>query len=262
MNTLFSQQMHDQTERPGQPLPLDTHQIIAHRYALAAELATDKVVLEIGAGHGLGAKLLSEQAQYYLAGEYAAENIDLLNQRDAPIPCVQFDAHQLPFCPESFDLVVALAMIYYLDLSQFLPQVYEILKPGGEFFFCTSNQDVPGFVPSPYTKAYYSVPELAALLSEQGFETSFFGAFPAGGGSLLKRRARAILKTSAKSLFRVLPNGGQAWQKLRSKSMGETAPLPMHVEEIETDDISRHALSAAHRNYDYRIIYGLAKKPQ
>lgn len=182
MNHLFSYHMHDQTERPGQLFCQDTHNIIKHRYEIAANLARNNRVLEVGAGHGIACRLLKKKAKHYIAGEYSDENISMLSARQIGSPVIQFDAHQLPFVKDSFDLIVTLAMIYYLDLNKFLSEARSVLKKGGKLFFCTSNKDVPGFVPSPYTTQYYSVPDLHRLLKQNGFSCEFYGVFPAGGG--------------------------------------------------------------------------------
>lgn len=255
-----SNQMHDQTERPGQLFPQDVHNIIKHRYDFAASLAHGKKILEVGAGHGIAARLLKNSAKQYVAGEYSDENIELISEKPLTNPVVQFDAHQLPFVANSFDLIIALAMIYYLDFEKFLQQARLVLNSQGKLFFCTSNKDVPGFVRSPYTTQYYSIPELNHILKKYGFDCEFYGVFPAPGGNVLQRKIKSLVKRIAKECISHLPNGKNKWQGLRAKKMGVGIPLPWHVDEILSDNATQQMVSLPvdRINQDFRIIYGVA----
>ena len=73
--------LHDQTERPGQKLPLDAHEIIKQRYLMAERLARNKCVLEVGAGHGIAMNFIANAASNYIAGEFSVENIELIKSR-------------------------------------------------------------------------------------------------------------------------------------------------------------------------------------
>lgn len=257
----FSEKMFDQTERPGQLFPIDTHQIIKHRYYTVLPLAKDKDVLEIGAGHGMGSKLLSANAKSYTAGEYSKENLDILKNRNFKGNVVQVDAHQMPFEDNSFDVVIALAMIYYLDIEKFLKEVRRVLRPNGVLFFCTSNKDVPGFVPSPYTIKYFSIPEFDQILKNNKLQPRFKGAFEASGGNDLVRLTKAHLKNSAKRVINALPGGNALWLSLRKSSQGDFYPLPENIEEIKYEN-ELDAVELASNSIDrkFRIIYCFAEK--
>ena len=255
-NKDFSWNMHDQTERPGQALPRDTHEIIKHRYFKVLPLIENKDVLEIGAGHGIGSKLLDRNAKSYIAGEYSEENVKYLKENRENINSIQLDAHNIPFEENSFDVVIALAMIYYLDIDKFLREVTRVLRPGGKLFFCTSNKEIPGFVPSPYTTKYFTVPELNMALENHNFRAEFTGAFEAPGGSIIKRRARAIIKNIAKFIIQALPGGHSMWLKMRSQSQGEKFPLPESVVDISFEfKGDTKQLDPAKIDKKYRIIY-------
>ena len=260
INNTFSYQMHDQTERPQQYFSQDTHNIIKHRYMLALSLSSGKRVLEVGSGHGIAMHDLSQQAEWYVAGEYSDENIRLMQKKkNNEVPIIQFDAHNLPFLPHSFDIVITLAMIYYLDFEKFLKEVKSVLKPGGTLFFCTSNKDVPGFVAAPYTTKYYTIPELNQLLIKNGFECQFQGAFSAIGGSYFQRKMKACIKTIGKFFITGFPGGSLLWQCLRAKHVGETIPLPDSVSDIIAEKQVMFQLESNKRNHHYRVIYGIAK---
>lgn len=259
MTDSFSYQMHDQTERPGQWFPKDVHNIIRHRYDFAAKLAVNQRILEVGAGHAIAARMLSGTAKHYVAGEYSDENIDLIRARkDIRIPLVQFDAHHLPFKQASFDLIITMAMIYYLDFAAFLDEVKTVLVPEGKLIFCTSNKEVPGFVAAPYTKTYFTIPELNHILSQKGFDTEFTGAFLAPGGTHIRRQTKAIIKNTMKSIVSMLPSGKNLWLHLRKNYAGESMPLPWHVDDIVAESSALTHLPNDKTNRDFRIIYGVA----
>lgn len=166
--------------------------------------------MEIGCGAGLGLPVLKRYAKNAVGGEYSAENIELLKKAGNDIcPLLRLDAHKLPFGESSFDCVVAMAMVYYLDLPAFVAEVKRVLKPGGVLFFDSSNKDMPGFWPSPYIRRYYSVPELADLLEGIGYEVSFYGAFAEAQGLFL-RHVKAFIKDTIKRLVCLLPGGAHS----------------------------------------------------
>ena len=253
--------LHDQTERPGQKLPLDAHGIIKKRYQLAHKLSEDKNVLEVGAGHGIAINLLSKSARNYVAGEFSDENIKIIKKRNiANIKVVQMDAHHIPFRAESFDLIIAMAMIYYLDMDLFIREAKRTLRPGGSLFFCTSNKDVAGFVPAPYTTNYYSVPELNSVLEKHGFKNKFYGGFVSPGRIGLYRKSRAYIRDMAKCFLFKLPWGGRYWEIMRNRYLGGSKELPWDVEEIKAEDTGLDALDMNIANSTHRIIYCEAKK--
>ena len=258
-----SSDLHGQTEKPGMRVPGEAHRIIALRYRLAIELARGRRILEVGCGAGLGIEAMLQASKSYVAGEFSNENIDILRKRwGNSLRLMRMDAHLLPFMPGSFEVVVALAMIYYLDLSRFIEGVRRILVPGGWLFFCTSNPDVPGFVPSPFTTSYYGVPALSSVLAAYGFTKRLRGAFPSAGGSLLRRRCRAMIKNVAKSCVQSLPGGKRAWADWRNRLQGEHVPLPANVDpEIAAMEpiVDLDPMQADRR---YRVIYVEARKAQ
>jgi SAM-dependent methyltransferase len=69
------------------------------------------------------------------AGERMKAVYDLEEYRD----CIVFaalDAQQIPFGPESFDVVYAYAMVHHLPrIDRFIQHVYRVLKPGGKAVF-------------------------------------------------------------------------------------------------------------------------------
>lgn len=256
-----SKALHDQTERPGRCFSLEIHEIIQHRYKMAGQLVPGMQVLEVGCGAGLGLGYLGACAKMFVCGEFSSENIDLLKRRYGTRQrIVRLDSHILPFAEATFDVVVALAMVYYLTLDRFIAEVRRVLRPGGTLFFCTSNKDVPGFWPAPHTTRYYSVPELHLILTTVGFEADFSGAFPAPGGSLLHRRVRAFVKDTVKQAVLLLPFGMELWVWIRSLAQQEVIPLPENIGGVECSEVETVRLLPGIRDHTYRVIYVAARK--
>jgi SAM-dependent methyltransferase len=85
---------------------------------------TDSVCLDLGCGSGIYRGLL-EHAGYRWVG------VDYGDQR-APILA---DAHVLPFCANTFDLVVSLAVLEHIRYPHVMVnEVNRVLRPGGVFF--------------------------------------------------------------------------------------------------------------------------------
>ena len=261
ISSSHSEGLSDETEKPGQLLPLETQTIIRDRYEVASELAWNLKVLEVGCGSGLGLRYLAKRANCLHAIEYSDENLSLLSGNFSGLVDIsKGDAHNLPFEDNSFDLIVGLAMIYYLSLERFLEESNRVLTPHGKLFFCTSNKDVPGFCPAPYTTRYHSVPELTLALKTAGFEGEFQGAFPAPGGPLWKRRYRATLKGILKTLITVLPFGKRLWKRLRVASLGQLVSLPDCVEKMTVATHRRNLISSDRQDFTYRVIYVTAHR--
>lgn len=255
----FSYEMHDQTERPGASFPLETHQIITHRYHFAGELVRGKRTLEIGCGAGMGLAYLKDRASGLVAGEYSDENINVIRHNGNDVcPLLQMDAHKLPFADHSFDAIVSMAMVYYLDMPQFLAEVRRVLKPDGVLFFDTSNQDMPGFWPSPYINRYYSVPELAAVLEQNGFTASFKGVFPAAQ-SLAKRKVKALVKNAIKMPLMCLPGGKALWGKMRGQAQAEGIALPQRIGDLDCSDVIVNDIAQDKNDRTHKVVYVTAR---
>lgn len=256
---LRSREMHDETEIPQQLFDKDTLRVIKTRYEFAASQVNSKRVLEIGAGPGLGAKYLRDVALEYVASEYSDENIESFNRNNNDLEIVKADANALPFPDNRFDSIVALAMVYYLDVPQFFEECARVLKTKGELIFCSTNKDVPGFVPSPFTVKYYSVRELTKLLERAGFDVAVYGSFRRPHNSLLASYLLNIVKTFMKTCWSLFPGGRASWKNLRSAYLGEKKKLPDDVRLIAEDADILKPLNKDKVNREFRVVYFVAK---
>lgn len=260
MNKNFSEQMFAYTERIGMYLPLDTHRIIKHRYQVASNLSSGKKALEVGVGQGFGLHSIGKSAKQYTGLEYSKENLALIKTDSYQV--IWGDAHDMPFEESSFDIVNALAMIYYLDLEKFLKEIRRVLNLNGILFFCTSNKNIPGFVPSPHTSNYYSVQELSNILKKHGFESKFYGSFPKYKKFKNLEQLKALLKNLIKKIVLTFPFGRSLWKRARQELLGGLKILPNHFDDIFYDEGWKNdfnKLSNSSIDSQYRIIYCVAE---
>lgn len=264
MDKNFSNDMYAFTEKVGELLPHDAHKIIKHRYQISAKLSKEKIALEIGVGQGFGMQSIAKSANKYVGIEYSSENVAYLNQSQSEHVIIHGDAHTMPFSNSEFQIINALAMIYYLDMEKFLKEARRVLSIDGILFFCTSNKDAPGFVKPPFTSIYYSIPELNNLLNKNGFEAEFFGSFARYEENESKSLAKfkVFVKNIVKEIINIFPNGDKLWKSMRNRHLGGLKKLPKNINDIELDgvwDSDFNVLENDISNTQYRVIYCSAK---
>jgi SAM-dependent methyltransferase len=119
-----------------------------HRYAYAAALVKDKVVLDLACGEGYGSRMLSQRAASvvgididesvvrHASNKYAGGNLQFVagSITDIPIP------EDYPF-----DVIVCFEAIEHIeDQEKLLSEVKRLLKPRGTFIVSTPNKTVYG----------------------------------------------------------------------------------------------------------------------
>lgn len=130
----------DASEVAGLPACFDNvkQQFSASMYHYLASKITlqGKVILEVGSGRGGGARYL---AQYfhplnYIGLDIAQHAVDLANKLH-PLPNLKFiqgSAESIPLGDNTIDAVINVESSHsYGNVTQFLREVYRVLKPGG-----------------------------------------------------------------------------------------------------------------------------------
>ena len=248
------------TECPGLYAPIETQQIIRERYELASELVSNKRVLEVGPGCGWGLDYLSEFCSSIVGLEFCQENISaIINRLSSDVSIFPGDAHNMPFSEESFDIIIAMAMIYYLDLNLFLREACRVLTPDGLLFFCTSNKDVPGFCPAPGTNSYYSLPDLHKYLNNNGYVSSYYGSFPSKGNALI-RLVSSSIKNIVKYICQLTPIGKWLWKQFRTRYLGQHDVLPSRIVDMLASPYELKVLDPSFIDNTHRVIYIFARK--
>jgi SAM-dependent methyltransferase len=99
-------------------------------------------ILEVGCGTGaFAARLLAEHpASTLIATDQSTRMVDLT--RDRGVNARVADVIDLPFGDATFDVVVAMWMLYHVpDLAGALAQVRRVLRPGGLFVAATNGDE-------------------------------------------------------------------------------------------------------------------------
>ena len=134
------------------------------RYKFASEFCKNKTLLEVACGAGLGLGYLSKYAKKVIGGDIDKDVLRFAQghyKNREKIKLLLFDAEDLPFKNESFDVLIFFEAIYYLIFPEkFIEEAYRVLRNNGIIIICTVNKDWSDFNPSPYSNKYFSAPEL------------------------------------------------------------------------------------------------------
>lgn len=248
------------TELPGSRVTAEQLARVGHRYAIAARYCEAKDVLEAGCGPGLGLGYLARRARRIVGGDYTeALSRSARQHYGGRVPVLRFDAQALPFKDRTFDVVILLEVIYYLEHpSDFLTECQRVLRPGGIVVIGTANRSWPGFAPSPFSVCYYAVPELAALLRKHDFDPQVFGCVPARAPSLAGRVV-SMLRRAAVSLH-LIPKTMKGKELLKRIFYGTLSPLPPEIDARNyADAYPLVALPPEAPSRDYKVLYAVGR---
>lgn len=258
-----------ETELPGRRVSQDQLQVISHRYYFASRFTSESAVLEVGCGPGLGLGYLSKNAKFVIGGDITADSLQCARgYYKETVNLIMMDAHKLPFKRNSFDVIICVAAIIYLDLPSFLGECRLVLRKGGRLILNTPNKDIPGFRESRLSREYYSVLELKALLNQYHFDAELFGAFPMS--EKLSKRSMAwqevqtrLIATASKILDIIEPMPrGKEFREFLNRVVGKRLVLGNEIENktIETvKNLPLDLLSGNSPDFQHRIVYAVAQ---
>jgi len=254
------------TELPGVRFGLFAFQVICLRYKFASGFVQGKRVLEVGCGPGVGLGYLAGKASAVIGGDLTDSNIRKAHHTyggNTKVALLRFDGHSLPFSECSFNVVLVMAAIYYLNLEEFLRECKRVLHPNGLLIFCTPNKEIPGFNPGLFTTSYHSPPEISAKLNSSGFRIEMYGAFCAQSrGAGIRRR---LIASGGKFLRgAALPAHLKAGiKKITGRVINyQTVILPQELTEADFDttpDITPVPIPTDRTDASYRVHYCLAR---
>lgn len=108
------------------------HNIHHHPVILDAVPSGAQRALDIGCGEGLLARQLADVVPDTVGIDTDRASIDLAQQQAGPGQTyIHGDLFTHPFEPESFDIVVSVAMIHHVDAETGLERMKELTRPGG-----------------------------------------------------------------------------------------------------------------------------------
>jgi SAM-dependent methyltransferase len=250
------------TEVPGGPATKEQLRRLHNRYRVALEYSAGRRVLEVACGAGMGLGYLAKAADFVVGGDYTERLLCLAKEHYGDrMPLVRLDAQNLPFHDGAFDLVVIFEALYYLpDASSFVGEACRVLAPGGMLVIGTVNKDAPGFVPSPFSTRYFSVPELCDLVVQKGFEQPcFFASFPIGKRGL-RDWVLSVLREAAVGL-RLIPNTLEGRARLKRLFYGSLLKLPAEVHDGMVDEpASVEPIPGEVPDRGHQIVFCIARR--
>jgi SAM-dependent methyltransferase len=202
-----------------------------------------------------------------IGGDITKESIVLAKRHYGQrVELAHLDAHRLPFRDNSFDAVVCVAAVIYMDLPVFLEECYRVLRKCGTLAINTPNRNQPGFRGSPLSCKYYSVPELHSQLQRCGFEVEFFGAFPVRQNTtaiwsrIIGRPSLFRLRKFTASGLRLLGLYEAVTQPGRSGTATMTLTEELKEEDVKlVQGIQLVPLSCSVPDLKHRIVYAVAQ---
>ncbi|MGC8833578.1 MAG: class I SAM-dependent methyltransferase [Armatimonadota bacterium] len=250
------------TEVPGGSATKEQLRRLHNRYRVALEHSGGRRVLEVACGAGMGLGYLAKAADFVVGGDYTERLLYLAKEHYGDrMPLVRLDAQNLPFSDGAFDLVVIFEALYYLpDASRFVGEAYRVLSSGGTLIIGTVNKDAPGFVPSPFSTRYFSVPELCDLVVQKGFQQPrFFASFPIGKQGL-KGLVLSALREAAVRL-RLVPNTLEGRARLKRLFYGSLTKIPAEVGDDMVDEpASVEPIPGDVPDKDHQIVFCIASR--
>lgn len=248
------------TEIAGTGVTEEGLRMIYTRYALAADEAADRDVLEVGAGAGFALGWYARKAKRVVGTDFTLRLVrEARATYGSRIPALTSDAQKLPFRDASFDLVVFYEAIYYLpDADAFFSEARRVLRPGGRVLVCTANRHRPGFVRSPFSHRYFDGDELAAALRQHGFSNvkveAAFRAEP-----LNAKQKLVLAGFGLADKLHLIPRTLEGRAKFKRLLYGNLASVPRELAP-GTVDVEPRAPWGADERAKWKVIYASGTK--
>lgn len=251
--------LHLDTEKPGLAYPHRAQEEIQLRYSFACQFVSEKRVVEVGYGAGYGIVDLASRAGSYFGVDLLESNKALAEDRllksglldRAEVICGE--ATNIPISNDNAEVLIAFAMIYYVDAMAFFSEVHRVLKPKGTFVFCQTNPSVINFSPSRNTVRYYTRQQLINLLKESGFSCNIYGI-----PELNEKSAKIIFVQRVKELIKKL--APRIYSQMRKKLV-KYEMLPEHIAIDEAEPmLEKLRLVSASNEERVRILFVVATK--
>lgn len=217
------------TEVSGDDVTHEQVERLALRYYWAGDFSVGKDVLEVACGTGQGVGYLASRARSVTAGDYSNELLDRARAHyGSRFKFYQFDAQDMPFPDQSFDVVILFEALYYVaQVEKFFSECRRVLRRGGTLLIATANKDLFDFNPSAHSHRYLGVAELHGELAAAGFDVSCYGDTPLGSVSARQRLLRPVKAVAAR--YGLIPGSMAAKKLLKRLVFGSLVPMPGEI---------------------------------
>jgi predicted TPR repeat methyltransferase len=237
--------------------------MIAKRYETIGKLSTNKKLLDVGCGAGLGLEYLSLIVKKVNGIDYEKSNIKIakeINKNIKNIHLEQMDAHKTRFKNNYFEVLSAMQVVQYLNIELFFKEVKRILCKKGVLVFSIPNiERKDGFKKSKYSVKYHTTKEYLEMLKKNGFEAKAYGIFPIQGNANNQTIKTLILRT-INALISSTTIGKRIKEKLKQKSSKYTKINKITVKHINQTKNIKLKLITKENHRNNKITYFIATK--
>jgi ubiquinone/menaquinone biosynthesis C-methylase UbiE len=248
----------DVTEMPGNLISREAASMAISRYEVVRRLAAGRRVLEVACGSGQGLGYVAADAERVVGGDITAALLSRAHGHYRHrVPLARFDAHELPFPNESFDLVEIHEAIYYMaQPRRVFEECRRVLRCDGVLVVSSINPAWPDFNPSPHARRYLGAGELRTALQETFRSVEIFFGFavaPAGASSAVL----SVVKRLAVRL-KLIPKTMRGKRLLKRVFLGSLLPVPAELATgpAPVQEPQRAPIGESSR---FRIIYAIAR---
>lgn len=151
-----------------------------HRYAVAAQLAKDKDVLDIASGEGYGSNLLCQTAKSVIGVDISSEAVVHARKKymNVNLEFRQGSADKIPLQDWSVDIVVSFETIEHHDLhDKMLEEIKRVLRPEGIAIISSPDKlnysDIPNYSNPFHVKELYKE-EFVSLINKYFKYSTFY----------------------------------------------------------------------------------------
>lgn len=245
------------TELPGQKLTEEQLGRMCRRYYFAGRFCKEKDVLEVACGAGQGLGYLAKLARKVVGGDIDENILQFARRQYAGHPDIQlleFDAQDLPFSDNSFDVVICFEALYYFPQPEkFFEEAERVLRNDGALLISMPNKDWEGCIKSPFSYTYFSTPELDQVLRTYGFSPRFYGDCPVGSRGL-KDSLVSFLRLMANYLH-VVPKTMKGKEFFKRVFYGNLIPFPTEIKEGVVPMIEPEPLACDVSTRKFKVIF-------
>ncbi len=243
------------TELSGDGVSREQVERLCHRYYWAGQFCRGKDVLEAGCGAGQGLGYIASLARSVIGGDFSNDILQIARRHYGDRVALRgFDAQDMPFEDDSFDVVILFEAIYYLSSAgRFVEECKRVLRPGGKVLISSANKDLYDFNPSPHSHGCFGTKELFELFDSHGFSVECFGSTPMDRVSLRQKLLRPAKKIAV--ALDLIPKTMNAKKILKRIVFGKLVPMPYEVTEGMARLVEPNAIPADRPDTIHKVIY-------
>lgn len=243
------------SELAGDSVSEEQVERLCHRYYWAAGHCREADVLEAACGSGAGLGFLAKSAGSLKAGDFSGEILDRVRAHYGNrIDLRQFDAQELPFENDSFDVVILFDALYFIpEIGKFATECGRVLLKGGKILIAMPNPDLFDFNPAPFSTRYLNAPALNELFSGHGFSVECFGYLPTDIISIRQKILRPLKQFAVR--YNLMPKTMVGKTLLKRIVFGRMRTMPTEITEAMFDHAPPTPIAGDKPDQNHKVLY-------